>query len=534
MKKTFILVLALMLTFCMTFSAFAADFEAGKHTGTSVVNIKGQIPTEKLVGTAVVTVAIVEDLGLETERVAYAKELKPNAIGMYEDKFKCVASDNSVLKVCYNGEVINDSLIEADIDGVSKLMNMEIVILSDRGGAFNQNNWGEMPVYSYKDSKRGIDATYQSKYTFAETKAVQAYVKVENTYGLDESFAPIVACYDANNKLLGTKIFDDTTIKFDDKAKAVQTAVVELPEGTVRAKAFAWNKANLVPFGEANEGELEKINVILVGASTAQSWPASYYPEEGFGKFLGDYFNPEYVNYYNKSVSGASTTTFLDDSKNLGNWDSKLTGTTGSVMDVVREGESKGIQSYVIIELGGNDRSHTKDDEGNFSPEKFKANLLKMYNDVVSHGGKVIFVGVTVDSGTIIDNKVSLSSRLDLSSYKKEMAQLTGSDFISCEQKLADFYTSEIARLGSADNMIGYYFRDSRYFTGQFDTDEIKYSFDGVTEDNVYIDGNFEIKENLGYARDTTHTNLRGADVAAQKFYEAIVESDSILKAYTK
>lgn len=534
MKKTFIKVLTLIIALSMVFSVSAADFEAGKHADTSVVNIKGQIPTEELDGSAVVTVAIVEDLGLATERVAYAKELKPNEIGVFEDKFKCEASDNSVLKVCYKGEVINEALIEADIDGVSKLMNVDVVILSDRGGAFNQNTWGEMPVYTYKVAAKGIDATYQSKYTFPETKGVKAFVKVENTYGLDETFSPIVACYDKDNKLLGTKIFDNATINFEDETKTVQTAVVELPEGTVRAKAFAWNKNDLVPFGEANEGELEKINVILVGASTAQTWPASYYPEEGFGKFLGDYFNPEYVNYYNKSVSGASTTTFLDEERTLGNWDSEVTGNSGSVMDIVREGEANGIPSYVIIELGGNDRSHTKDEEGNFSPELFKANLLKMYNDVVSHGGKVIFVGVTVDAGTIVDNKVTLSSRLDLTNYKREMAELTGSDFVSCEQALADFYTSEIARLGSAENMIGYYFRDSRYFTGQFDTDEVKYSFDGLTEDNVYIDGNFEIKENLGYARDTTHTNLRGADIAAQKFYEAIVESDSILKAYTK
>ena len=37
-----------------------------------------------------------------------------------------------------------------------------------------------------------------------------------------------------------------------------------------------------------------------------------------------------------------------------------------------------------------------------------------------------------------------------------------------------------------------------------------------------------------GNKRDSTHTNVGGAEVVAQKFYEAIVESDSILKAYTK
>ena len=55
----------------------------------------------------------------------------------------------------------------------------------------------------------------------------------------------------------------------------------------------------------------------------------------------------------------------------------------------------------------------------------------------------------------------------------------------------------------------------------------------------MYVPGNFEEKvdkngNKLGYAYDATHTNIRGAEVVAQKFYEAIVESDSILKAYTK
>ena len=529
MKKTFITILTLMLTVCMTFSAFAADFEAGKHADSSVVNIKGQIPTEKLNGDTVITIAVVEDLGLATERVAYAKELKPNAIGMYEDKFKCVASDNSVLKVCYNGEVINESLIEADINGVSKLLNMDIVILSDRGGAFNQKDWGEMPAYTYTNNDRGIDATYQAKYTFAETKGVQAYVKVENTYGLDESFSPIVACYDVNNKLLGTKIFDEETINFADDTKVVQSAVVDLPEGTVRAKAFAWNKENLIPMGDSNEGELDKINVVLVGASTAQNWSGKHYPMEGFGRFLGDYFNPEYVTYYNKSVSGGSTTSYLDDEKGLGYWP--------DVMDVVEPG------TIVIIELGGNDRSKTVDvvnGKNVFSPTKFKANLLKMYNDVTAKGGKVIFAGVSVDSGSFDNGKLILApSRKEVTGYKEEMAILTGSDFISCEQKIADFYNEEIERLGSVDNLRGYYFRDSRYMVGDFDTDEVKYSFDGLTMDNVYVAGNFEEETDkdgnkLGYSLDTTHTSLRGAEIAAQKFYEAIVESDSILKAYTK
>jgi len=532
MKKAFIKLLSVVLVLSMAFSVSAAEFEAGKHADSSVVNIKGTIDAEDIAGNQKVTVSVIEDLGLATERVAHIQEIEINEIGMFEAKFKCEANNNSQLKVCYNGEVINDSLIEADIDGVSKLMNVNIVLLSDRGGAFNQKDWGAMPVYTYNYADRGIvNATYQSKYTFKTTEGVQAYIKVENTYGLDESFSPIIACYGENNKLLGTRIFDKEIINFADPVKTVQTDIIDLPDGTIRAKAFAWNKDQLIPFGDSNEGELDKINVILVGASTAQDWPrditknATHYPLEGFGRFLKDYFNPEFVNYYNESVSGASTTSFLDDSEGGGYWP--------NVMRWVQPG------SIVIIELGGNDRGKTVGEDGKFSPEKFKENLRIMYDDVIANGGKVIFAGVTADAGTVVDGKLQFSStRHAVTECKREFAELTGSDFITCEQAITDFYNEEIDRLGSVDNVRGYYFRDTRYMTGDKDG-EITYSFDQITEENMYVPGNFEEKTDkdgngLGYAIDTTHTNLRGADVAAQKFYEAIVASDSILKAYTK
>ena len=530
MKKTLITILTLMMVLCISVSAFAAEFEAGKHADSSVVNIKGRIEPDDIVKTSKVTVAIVEDLGLATERVAYATELEVNEAGIYETKFKCVATDNSVLKVCYNGEVINDSLIEADINGVSKLLNMDIVILSDRGGAFNQKDWGEMPVIKYNSKSRGIvDATYQASYKFKETEGVQAYIKAENLYGFSERFTPIVACYDESNKLLGTRIFDEETIGFYDKTKVVQTDIIDLPEGTVRAKAFAWNKDKLIPMGDSNEGELDKINIVLVGASTAQDWPrdivkgdAKHYPIEGFGRFLGNYFNPEYVNYYNESVSGASTTSFLDEKTGKGYWP--------NVMRWVEPG------TIVIIELGPNDKGDTLGENGKFSPEMLKANLLTMYNDVRNAGGEVIFVGVSVDANKFVDNKIYLENAwtCELNHYKEEFAELVGADYITCEQALADFYNKEVERLGSPANVVGYYFRDSRYMLGEFDTDEIKYSFEGITPENVYTEGNFEEKADRGYAYDATHTNIRGAEVVAQKFYEAIVASDSILKAYTK
>ncbi len=169
-----------------------------------------------------------------------------------------------------------------------------------------------------------------------------------------------------------------------------------------------------------------------------------------------------------------------------------------------------------------------------------KANLLTMYNDIKNAGGEVIIVGISVDANVFRDGKLYLEDAwtCSTSQYKEEFAELVGADYITCEQELADFYTAEVERLGSVDNVRGYYFRDSRYMIGQFDTDEITYSYEDMTIDNVYIEDGFkedEIDANgNGYSLDATHTSIRGAEVVAQKFYEAIVKSDSILKAYTK
>jgi len=511
MKKCLIKFLAFSLVLSVVFSSFvvsASEFTSGKHAGTSVVNISGKIDAEKLVDGKPVTVLVVEDLGGSAERVAHIAEIVPDAFGNFDAKFVCKASDNSTLKATYQGESIHNSLIKAEINGRSTLMEANVILLSNRGGSFNLKDWGAMPEKSFVSSNRGINATYQSDYTFDKVTGVKAYVEVNNVYGFEESYTPIIACYDANNKLVGIKVFKEQDVAFDDKNNVLCTDVVTLHEDTVRAKAFAWDKDVLIPFGEASEGELDKIDVILVGASTACDWSGAYYPEGGFGTFFGDYFNTGYVTFHNKSVSGASTTSFLDDAPGKGYWP--------DVVSLVGPGD------YVIIELGGNDRNSTTEDQ-------FKANLMKMYNDVTEKGGIVIFAGVTVDAQNTSTGKFAHDSkRLLMSQYKKDIAELTDSEFITCEDEILAFYNEQVELLGSTEKVIGKYFRDSRYML-----ESNEYGFADITEENVYLTDGFNKNED-GYAIDKTHTNLRGAEMVAEKFYDALMKSNSKLRFYTK
>lgn len=500
MKKIIALLLAIFMSISsVAYAESLGTITVGKHKDSAVVNFEGKIDKEHLVDGAEITVLVTENPGTEGERVAYVAQFMPDEFGNYDAKFVCQASDNSVLSVRYNGSEITDTLIKADINGKSKLLDAKIVLLTDREGVFDLSERKAMPEKKYTTYSTNKTMTYSSAYTFPEVTGVKAYFEVKNTYGLDETYTPMIACYDVNNQMIGIKIFDTESIAFDTKKNETLTEVIDLPEGTVRAKAFAWDKDKLIPFGDSNEGSLEKIRVILVGASTA--WSVSEktarYPMDGFGKFFGDYFNEEYVEYYNKSVSGASTTSFLEK-----HW--------AGTLALVEE------NTVVIVELGGNDRGKTSD-------EQFKANLMQMYEDVTARGGRVMFAGVTVDLGSMADGKFKHNDgRVHMSAMKKEIAEYTGSEFVSCEDDLVAFYNSELEKYGDPYEVRGRYFRDVEFLQRP----ESEGGF-GLTYEETYLYE--EDKEH-----DWTHTNMRAADNVAKIFYEAIAKSDSKLRFYFK
>ena len=172
--------------------------------------------------------------------------------------------------------------------------------------------------------------------------------------------------------------------------------------------------------------------------------------------------------------------------------------------------------TVVIVELGGNDRGKTSD-------EQFKANLMQMYEDVTDRGGRVMFAGVTVDLGSMTDGKFKHNDgRVHMSAMKKEIAELTGSDFVSCEDDLVAFYNSELEKYGDPYEVRGRYFRDVEFL--QRPVSEGGF---GLTYEETYL--YTEDKEH-----DWTHTNMRAADNVAKIFYEAIAKSDSTLRFYFK
>jgi len=372
-----------------------------------------------------------------------------------------------------------------------------ILLVNDRGSFYSDTDWGKMPEKAYVTQALGERRTYQSEYVFEKAENKYASIKTDEKNIQD----PVLVYYDENGKLIGTE-----KIKSSDEKVLIKDEVKKV-------KGFAWNGGKIVAYGNSeSKMPKEPIRVFLIGDSTACNWPTDYYPEEGYGKFLRDYFNTSLVKFYNNSVSGASTTSFLDDKKARGYW--------ADTLSLIRPGD------YVIIDLGANDRTQTTDESGSFSPEKYKANLKKMYEDVKALGGIVIFTAVSVGSSSAnaSNTKIYLEeSRQAVADYKKEVAKELGCEFITCQQEVCDFYNAEIKRLGSIDKVRGLYFRVRTYLMDKNGPFKLEY------EDTI-IPGNFEETKEYDY----THTTVFGADIVAQKFYEALMGSNSDLKLYTK
>ena len=572
MKKilSLILVLSILLSAMSVFAAQdvpmyaegASGIDVNKHTETKVINIEGQIAYGKLVPDKEVTVLITN---ADESEVYYITELTPDFVGKYSIKFVCDAGDDAVIKIKYDGKDVSDTLTIGTIDGKSTIMEAEIVLLNERGSLFSQDTREDFPIHDqFKTKNLKISKTYQSMYNdeFSKEgdKVAQAYIKVKNAYGLDESYTPILAFYGENNKLLKTEVYEVVEVNFEDKAKTTYTDVIDLPEGTKRVKAFAWkDTSTLIPFGDSNEGELDPIQVILVGSSAAQTWMGTNtgaYPGEGYGLLFGDYFNTDVATYYNNAVSGASAPSFF--LNKLGKWDSG----DSSVIARIKAGNAQGKKSYVIVELGGNDLKGkyypgwTDDniDGGLYNEANYKAYLMRMYNEVAELGGQVLFSNSSGPAnGTVKYNEDGTpkpgtygqiqvtnegkyiihpnTSRQEASEWRRDLAELTGTPYFDAVPAIYENYNKMLQEKfnNNIDDLRGYYLRDTRYM--MLPESEGGWGLD--SEDAVLDSGNTGTDADNFY-QDFSHTNLRGADVNAYYLYKAIMESDHELKFYMR
>ncbi len=81
----------------------------------------------------------------------------------------------------------------------------------------------------------------------------------------------------------------------------------------------------------------QKTAVYIAGDSTVQSYKESAAPQQGWGFYLGDFFNQDKVVVYNHAIAGRSSKSFYDN------------GRLDTILNEIKEGD------YLLVQFGIND-----------------------------------------------------------------------------------------------------------------------------------------------------------------------------------
>jgi len=277
MKK----ILALLLVFCMLvpMAAFAETTEvsyAGSNA-TCNVYIEGEATT------TFVSVILKDGNG----NVGYINQVTPDSEnnGKYALKFKFtgdISDYNVYVRDEVTGQDISASVKKAVATNVLYTASLDVAV-------------------------DNADRAY-----IQQGDALNISVDIENKYGNDENVTVLVAAYGENNKLLAVKSTTVTAL-YDDlcATKDVDVSEFEIPQGTVKAKVFAWSDTEtMIPVAPSKALVNKKVTVHLAGDSLCQTYNDDMYPRRGWGQYFEDYV-AEGVEVNNAAISGRSTFSFL-------------------------------------------------------------------------------------------------------------------------------------------------------------------------------------------------------------------------------
>lgn len=486
MKKIF-MAAAITAGLMMCNSVYADSFTAVRHADTGNVYVKGQI--DNITGGDVTIAAI------SNGSVVYAEQTTPGSNGEFVSKFKYAGSLDDI-KVNYNGKSISGTTSETNENKLSG----EACIEDAYGTAFiTVKDAAKLPVYTFTRTIDGTEYThdYRSEYSASAVTAPVAAITVNNVYGdYGSEFKVMLAAYDADGRMLMVKTADKAVEYGHEGEKYKKTFELNeaLPQNTALLKAFAWDSENnFVPLCEYAVNELKPIKLYAVGDSTCQPYELNYYPQAGWGEYIGDYFKSEYVTVKNCGHGGATTSTFLNGTN--GNWDKEVMGSISA-------------GDYVIVSLGINDSYHVP-------AHIYKKNLEKMIDDVHSKGAEMI-----------ISTPIRLASSLQTTDRMQEILK-------AAKQAAADKNVTFLDIYGRADAENPNPEDIQKKYTMHVDTLKAS-SADGgfdFASAEVWGHGSVYIKQGQN---DHTHINIRGANYYSRLMTLELLESNSELRKYVR
>ncbi len=486
MKKIF-MTAAVIAGLIMCNAVYADSFTAVRHADTGNVYVKGQIDD--------ITSGDVTITAISNGNLVYAEQTAPDNNGEFVSKFKYAGSLDDI-KVHYNGKSISGTTSETNENKLSG----EACIEDEYGTAFiSVQGSTSLTEYTHSRTINGTEYThkYTSEYSALPVISPTAKITVKNVYGdYGSKVKVMLAAYDADGRMLMVKTADKA-VKYGHEGEKYEKSFElneALPQNTALLKAFAWDSDNnFVPLCEYAVNELKPINLYAVGDSTCQPYIDSYYPQSGWGTYIGDYFKTGYVNVINCGHGGATTTSFLDGSN--GNWNTE-------VYNCLKPGD------YVLISLGINDSFRV-------TANKYGQNLQRMIDDVREKGAEVI-ISTPIRETSTIETSNKMKEILDTA---KQVAEDNDVPFLNIYDR-AEKENPDIESLQTKYSM----HRDT------LSASAANGGFELSTEE-LNNHGNQDIQKG---DNDHMHVNIRGANYYARLMTLELLESNSELCKYVR
>lgn len=315
-------------------------------------------------------------------------------------------------------------------------------------------------------------------------------VKIADT---PQNVALIVAEYD-NGKLIQTKINEENVTN----SKRVEVTA-DISDENHTVKIMAWNSMlGAVPLKNVKSLRNDRINVYIASDSIAADYSDSWYPQGGWGMYLGDFMNDD-VYIANKAVQGTTASSFYN-----------------KYWSDIKDNLGKG--DYVIVSFMHNDIFANMRDEQ--SEAEYIEYLEKYADEAREKGAEVIYVtgfnrGETEDThrrtinGTYYDYVASM----------KTAANEKSAVCLDLHEKIMDYITAA-SENGTLEDVKG-----EIYLYNLIENGWLEYDY------QLKLHNNGNLRK---YGEDLTHLNMNGAKKAAGWITELMKNSQTPLGGFVK
>mgnify|MGYP004514069055 CR=1 FL=1 len=328
------------------------------------------------------------------------------------------------------------------------------------------------------------------------------YIKSENT----ANTAFIAAVYNEEGILTGIDMLE---AELNNK-NALQKMHISSPLDTDgKVSLYVLDKNSMKPLEHKSIKSClkEKTTVYLIGDSICQKYDSSYWPKQGWGELIGNYFDDS-VTFVNCSGGGLSTKSYIAPTA-TNNWKrNEEYGTWEKIKDHLQPGD------FVIMGLGVNDAgdSDPSDPDTKATTEDAYAKNIKTFaKGAREKGAQVIFTTMTIHGGAknlVTFNGDNTKKYIRRGRVMQAAADEAGADCVNLGGFQLDYYNKMTELLGGT-----------------------KESYNTVRE-YFHLPNGWGYPTQLSGGQDYLHYSINGANKIAGFIASLIKDSESDLAKY--